>query len=118
MGGLCREAAVHLLLTAVVYRLAFELRFDFNTPPADVRLFWVSLPLLAAIRLSVYALSGVFRAYLLHFGVQDLFTLAQAVTLSTVLFVMALVLAGLLPGLPRSVIVLEWAGAIFAAAGV
>ena len=118
VGGLCREAAVHLLLTAVVYRLAFEFRFDFDTPPNDVRLFWMSLPLLAAIRLSVYALTGVFRAYLLHFGVQDLFTLAQAVTLSTVLFVLALVLAGLLPGLPRSVIVLEWAGAIFAAAGV
>ncbi len=118
VGGLCREAAVHLLLTAVVYRLAFELRFDFDTPPNDVRLFWMSLPLLAAIRLSVYALTGVFRAYLLHFGVQDLFTLAQAVTLSTVLFVLALVFADLLPGLPRSVIVLEWAGAIFAAAGV
>ena len=116
--GQCREAAVHLLLTAVVYRFAFELRFDFETPPSDVRLFWMSLPLLITLRLSVYALTGVFRAYLLRFGVQDLFTLAQAVTLSSGLFVLALLALGLLPGVPRSVILLEWAGAIFAAAGL
>jgi FlaA1/EpsC-like NDP-sugar epimerase len=118
LGGQCREAVVHLVLTAVVYRLAFELRFDFATLPTDVRLFWMSLPLLVALRLSMYAMTGVFRAYLLHFGVQDLFTLAQAVTLSTGLFVMTLMLLDMLPGVPRSVILIEWAGAIFAAAGV
>jgi FlaA1/EpsC-like NDP-sugar epimerase len=60
----------------------------------------------------------VFRAYWLHFGLQDLLTLAIAVTGSSVGFVVALYLAHLFPGIPRSVLLVEWASAIFFAGGV
>src|SRR4051812_35850766 len=113
-----RDPALHLLLMVVGYRLAYELRFDFATPREEAEVFWISLPLLVLIRLTAYAQAGVFRAYWLHFGVQDLLTLAKAVTISSVCFVVALHLAHLFPGVSRSVLLVEWASAIFFAGGV
>jgi FlaA1/EpsC-like NDP-sugar epimerase len=109
---------MHLLLIIGGYRLAYALRFDFNTPPNYADLFWVSLPVLITLRLSTYAVTGVFRTYWLHFGLQDLFTLAQAVTVSSIAFFLALTLADVSPWVPRSVLLLDWAAAIFLAGGV
>ena len=113
-----RDPALHLLLIVVGYRLAYELRFDFATPGEEAELFWISLPLLVLIRLTAYAQAGVFRAYWLHFGLQDLLTLALAVTVSSICFVTSLYLANLFPGVPRSVLLVEWASAIFFAGGI
>ena len=113
-----RDPALHLLLIVVGYRLAYELRFDFATPGDEAEVFWISLPLLVLIRLTAYAQAGVFRAYWLHFGLQDLLTLALAVTVSSICFVAALYLANLFPGVPRSVLLVEWASAIFFAGGI
>jgi FlaA1/EpsC-like NDP-sugar epimerase len=113
-----RDPAVHLLLIVVGYRLAYELRFDFATPRDEAEIFWISLPLLILIRLTAYAHFGVFRAYWLHFGLQDLLTLAKSVTVSSICFVFALHLADLFPGVSRSVLLVEWASAIFFAGGI
>ncbi|HEX7337373.1 MAG TPA: nucleoside-diphosphate sugar epimerase/dehydratase [Gemmatimonadales bacterium] len=113
-----RDPALHLLLIVAGYRLAFELRFDFATPPEEAEIFWISLPLLVVLRLSTYAMAGVFRTYWLHFGLQDLLTLAFAVTLSSLTFVVTLYLAHLFPGVPRSVLLVDWASAIFFAGGI
>ncbi|HEY4648023.1 MAG TPA: nucleoside-diphosphate sugar epimerase/dehydratase, partial [Gemmatimonadales bacterium] len=113
-----RDPALHLLLIVVGYRLAYELRFDFATPRDEAEVFWISLPLLVLIRLTAYAQAGVFRAYWLHFGLQDLLTLACAVTTSSICFVASLFLAHLFPGVPRSVLLVEWASAIFFAGGI
>jgi FlaA1/EpsC-like NDP-sugar epimerase len=113
-----RDPVLHLLLIVIGYRLAYELRFDFVTPRDEAEIFWISLPLLVLIRLTAYAQAGVFRAYWLHFGVQDLLTLAKAVTVSSLCFVVALHLAHLFPGVSRSVLLVEWASAIFFAGGI
>jgi FlaA1/EpsC-like NDP-sugar epimerase len=113
-----RDPVLHLLLIVVGYRLAFELRFDFATPREEAEVFWLSLPLLVLIRLTAYAKAGVFRAYWLHFGLQDLLNLAFAVTVSSIGFVASLYIADLFPGVPRSVLLVEWASAIFFAGGI
>jgi FlaA1/EpsC-like NDP-sugar epimerase len=113
-----RDPALHLILIVVGYRLAYELRFDFATPADEAELFWLSVPLLVVLRLATYAGAGVFRAYWLHFGLQDLLTLALAVTLSSVSFVAVLYLSDLFPGVPRSVLLVDWASTIFFAGGI
>jgi FlaA1/EpsC-like NDP-sugar epimerase len=113
-----RDPALHLVLIVVGYRLAYELRFDFDTPAEEAAMFWISLPLLVILRLATYAAAGVFRAYWLHFGLQDLLNLALAVTLSSLAFVLALILSHLFPGVPRSVLLVDWASAIFFAGGI
>jgi FlaA1/EpsC-like NDP-sugar epimerase len=113
-----RDPALHLVLIVIGYRLAYELRFDFATPPEEAQLFWISVPLLVLLRLATYAAAGVFRAYWLHFGLQDLLTLALAVTFSSLAFVVTLFMADLFPGVPRSVLLVDWASAIFLAGGI
>jgi FlaA1/EpsC-like NDP-sugar epimerase len=113
-----RDPALHLLLIVAAYRLAYELRFDFDTPRDEAEIFWLSLPLLLLIRLTAYAQAGVFRAYWTHFGLQDLLTLALSVTVGSMGFVAALYLAHLFPGVPRSVLLVEWASVIFFTGGI
>jgi FlaA1/EpsC-like NDP-sugar epimerase len=113
-----RDPALHLILIVVGYRLAYELRFDFATPPEEAEYFWLSVPLLVVLRLATYAGAGVFRAYWLHFGLQDLLNLALAVTLSSLSFVAVLYVSDLFPGVPRSVLLVDWASAIFFAGGI
>ena len=110
--------ALNLILTVIGYRLAYELRFDFATPAEQSELFWLSLPLLVVFRFAAYANSGVFRAQWLHFGTQDLLRLAIAVTISSLGFAAVVYLSHLSPGVPRSVLLIEWAGAIFLAGGI
>ena len=109
--------ALNLILIVVGYRLAYELRFDFATPADQSELFWLSLPLLIVLRFAAYANSGVFRAYWLQFGAQDLLRLTLAVTLSSLGFFAVLHLSHLSPGVPRSVLLIDWASAIFLAGG-
>ena len=113
-----RDPALHLVLIVAGYRLAYELRFDFATPPEEAHQFWISLPLLIILRLATYAATGVFRAYWRHFGLQDLLTLALAVTISSLAFILALFLGDLFPGVPRSVLLMDWASAIFLAGAI
>ena len=110
--------AFNLILIVIGYRLAYELRFDFAIPTEQSELFWVSLPLLVVFRFSTYANTGVFRAYWLHYGPRDLLRLALAVTLSSLGFAAVLYLSRLSPGVPRSVLLIEWVTAIFLAGGI
>jgi FlaA1/EpsC-like NDP-sugar epimerase len=118
---LARYAAhltLNLILIVIGYRLAYELRFDFATPAEHSELFWLSVPLLVVFRFAAYANSGVFRTYWLHFGPHDLLRLALAVTLSSIGFAAVVDLSHLSPGVPRSVLLIEWASAIFLAGGI
>lgn len=110
--------ALHLVLIAVGYGAAYVLRFDFQVPEDARRLYWMTLPLLAAVRILPYARLGIFEGYWRHAGLEDLVALCKAVTLGTVGFVVALTLLGLFPGVPRAVLMLDWAGAIFLGGGI
>jgi FlaA1/EpsC-like NDP-sugar epimerase len=112
------EVVVHLLVIVLAYRLAYELRFDFDLPAEEDLHFQGTLPLLVGIRLAAYAATGVYRGFWQHFGSQDLLALAKGVTLSAIGFAAVLVAMGELPGVPRSVLLIDWAGAIFFGGGI
>ena len=109
---------VNVLLVVAGYRLAFDLRFDFALPPDAARQFWLTLPLLLVIRLIAFWRFKLYAGYWQHVGMEDLATLCEAVTAATAGFIIVLVAVGQLPGVPRSVLVIEWAAAIFLAGGV
>jgi FlaA1/EpsC-like NDP-sugar epimerase len=112
------HVALNLILIVIGYRLAYELRFEFATPAEQTELFWSSLPLLLVFRIGAYANYGVFRASWLHYGPRHLLSLALAVTLSSLGFLAVLYLSDLSPGVPRSVLLIEWASAIFLTGGI
>ncbi|HEX6965435.1 MAG TPA: nucleoside-diphosphate sugar epimerase/dehydratase [Gemmatimonadaceae bacterium] len=110
--------ATQAALIAVGYRAAFALRFDTAIPADSNHAFWLTLPVLLVIRLVVFARMHLFRGYWHHFGLEDLIDLAQAVTLSSVLFLLAAIFLNQLGPVPRSVFVLDWMAAILLGGGV
>src|ERR1043166_264490 len=107
----------HILLVPLGYYAAYAIRFDFQVPAPELRVFLATLPYLAAIRLAVFARYGLFRGYWRHVGLRDLVDLGVATTLSTALFVVFLFVFGWPAALPRSGFVLAWLTAVFLAAG-
>jgi FlaA1/EpsC-like NDP-sugar epimerase len=116
--------ALHLMLIPVGYYAAFLLRFDFRPPQPYVDLFWRTVPYMAALRLACFALFGLFHGWWRHVGMRDLVDLVRATTLSSVLLVLCLFMTGdlqgpgLVQGLPRSVLVLDWLTALILFGGV
>jgi FlaA1/EpsC-like NDP-sugar epimerase len=110
--------SIHVILTALAYWAAFALRFDFDIPRTEWRLFASTLPYLLVLRLCVLGRMGVFRGSWRHVSLSDLVTLSIAVTLSSLLFVATLFLTGHLLGMPRSVLALDWVLLIFLSGGV
>ena len=109
--------ALYFLVVTLGYRAAYELRFEFHTPAPENGLFWTTLPVLVVLRLGAYAHFGVFRSYWQHFGLPELRNLAQGATISSAGFIVAVMLLQMRPDLPRSVILLDWFGAIFLGGG-
>jgi len=110
--------AIQVVLTAIGYLTAFALRFDSSIPAESIRAFWMTLPVLLVIRLVVFARLHLYRGYWHHFGLEDLIDLAQAVTISTVLFLIAVIFLGQLGPVPRSVFVLDWMLAVLLGGGI
>ncbi|HEX8696553.1 MAG TPA: nucleoside-diphosphate sugar epimerase/dehydratase [Longimicrobium sp.] len=110
--------ALHLLLIPLGYYWAFALRFDFTMPPEYAHFFWHSLVLLVALRVASFAVFGLFHGWWRHVGMSDLIDLLKAVTLSSLLLLVALFMTSEINGFPRSVLVLDWATAILMFGGL
>src|ERR1051326_591350 len=76
----------HLALVSFAYFLAYALRFDFRTPPDQLRRYIETLPYLLVIRLALFHRSGLFRGYWHLVGVRDLRQIVSAVTLGSIAF--------------------------------
>jgi FlaA1/EpsC-like NDP-sugar epimerase len=75
--------AAHLVVFALVYWLAFAVRFDdFVLPSRVAELFWVSLPWVLAVKLMVFFLLGHFHGWWSHVTFADLVALLRASILS------------------------------------
>ena len=110
--------ASHLVLTAVGYYAAFELRFDFRIPAAALERFAATLPFLLLVRLVLAIRFRLDRGFWAHVGVPDLLQLASAATLGSVVFAGTLLGLGRFQGIPASVLGFEWLLAIALTGGV
>jgi FlaA1/EpsC-like NDP-sugar epimerase len=110
--------ATHVALIMVGYRLAFELRFDYELPSSDKAFYWYSVPLLVILRLAIYFRYGLHLGYWRHVSAEDLATICRAVTVGSVAFLLTCIGLGWIPGMPRSVFLLDWVIAIFLTGGV
>ncbi|HEU0014323.1 MAG TPA: nucleoside-diphosphate sugar epimerase/dehydratase [Longimicrobium sp.] len=98
---------LHLLLIPLAYRLAFELRFEFEVPPDMDAVYRATLPYLLGVRLLSFLAFGLFQGWWRHVGMRDLTDLVKAVMLSSGLLLLALFFTERLAGFPRSVLVLD-----------
>jgi FlaA1/EpsC-like NDP-sugar epimerase len=101
----------HLAVFAVVYRLAYVVRYDLDVPQQHVDLYWQTLPLLLAIKITAFGLCGSFRGWWRYVTFSDLTCLLRSATVATLVFTVTdRVLAPLIYDrtVPISVILLDW----------
>lgn len=94
------------LLMIIVVWAAFSLRMGepFST---KVQQFWYLLPLLAAISIPLFYLSGMYNSVLRYMGPWDVWAVLRGVSLSTGAFI-AIVALGGLSAVPRTTITIYW----------
>ncbi|MGH7566629.1 MAG: SDR family NAD(P)-dependent oxidoreductase, partial [Gemmatimonadota bacterium] len=109
---------MHLALIPIAYWIAFLLRFDGSVPPDYVSVYWITLPLLVALRLGAFTIFRQFRGWWRYVGMHDLAALVNALSWSTLIFVAALFLTGQIRGFPRSIILLDWGAALLLFGGI
>ena len=101
---------VNLLLIVLSYITSFFIRFEFNLE--IVKNYWdiilITLPLLIAIKLVVFNYFGLFSGLWRYVSIDDLWRMIKANSVSTVIFILAMVFFHGLIGFPRSIFILDW----------
>ena len=90
-------------LIALTYYISFLLRFDFTLRRSEQLLFVSTLPILLLTKLVIFYAFGLIRGWWRYVGMSDLFDIAKASTLSTLILYPVLVRL-LTIGYPRSVL--------------
>ena len=96
------------VVTAVAYALAYLLRFDFDWPASQTAEFWLTLPLLLAIRLTLARILRLSTSRWRFIGTLDMAHLMVATSLGSAVFYLLTWVLHFPVSVPRSVIVLEW----------
>ena len=107
----CRRIVLdfaHLLLLPLAYFAAFWIRFDGQIPGAYLRLFWVTVPAVVAIRALFMRGFKAHHGWWRYVSMSDLRSIVLAVTLSSAVCAVVLGALPLDPVLPKGVILLDW----------
>lgn len=96
------------LLICVSFTLSYGLRFG-TVHLAEYRSqIFISLPVILAVRLTLFTFMGLYRGMWRFVGMRDLVSLIQAITLSSALSVVILFMVFRLETYPRSVFLIDW----------
>jgi FlaA1/EpsC-like NDP-sugar epimerase/lipopolysaccharide/colanic/teichoic acid biosynthesis glycosyltransferase len=98
---------MHLGLFTLSFAFSFLLRFDLLVPPDMQTLLWTTLPILLLVRGLAFARYHLYEGLWRYVGIWDVFALAKAVTLSSMVFA-AVVMLTVGHGFPRSILVTDW----------
>lgn len=96
-----------ILLCASVF-LSYSLRFGTLNPSDHIYQIMRFLPLILVVRLSSFAIMGLYRGMWRFVSIRDLISLVKAVTLSSLLSVSLLFLFFRLEHYPRSIFIIDW----------
>ncbi len=99
---------IDAVLISASFYIAYTLRFGTFDLKEYTHQILRSLPLVLTIRLTIFAIMGLYQGMWRFVGMRDLISLIQAVTLSSILSVVLLFLIFRLEGYPRSVFIIDW----------
>jgi UDP-GlcNAc:undecaprenyl-phosphate GlcNAc-1-phosphate transferase len=97
-----------LILMLVAYAGAYLLKFEGTIPATQLQEFSFSLPLIVAVKLTIFYLSGLYRTDWRYIGSADLVRVVRASALASVAVVAALYLWTGLVNYSRAIFVLDW----------
>ena len=107
-----------VVLISVALVLSFLVRFDFQVPADYAAVLSNALPLFVIVKITAFALFGVYRMTWRHAGIHDLFNLMGAMATAQLILVVVVIVpfgdkipAGSflhIPGFPRSVFLMDF----------
>lgn len=98
----------HLLIIIFSYVFSFFLRFEFTLPNQYIAIILKTLPLLLIIKIVVFYYFGLFSGIWRYVSMNDLWRILKASTISTIIFIIAVIFIHGTTGYPRSVFILDW----------
>ena len=105
-------ALIHLVVFALVYWMAFLLRFDFAIPAGDMKVFWATLPWVLGIKFIVFLIAGQYDGWWTYVTFGDLIALVRYSMAATFFIAAGQYFLGLGFYIPRYVIVMDCLGGI------
>lgn len=97
----------HLPLLAGIYYVSFLVRFDFLLPANYYLLFWLTVPVILAVKVPVFEAAGLFRGWWRYAGISDLLNICRASVIASGLMYIVESLAFRDKACPRSVLLID-----------
>ena len=97
-----------LFLAALSYTLAFLIRFEMGIPPPYLSTLWNTLPWIVFLRSVTFWYFGLYRGLWRFASIQDLLSIVQATSASSVFILLYFYLIHHVAGYPRSVFLIDW----------
>jgi FlaA1/EpsC-like NDP-sugar epimerase len=108
---------IDIILLACSLYAAYLVRFDFNIPPQNLRLFKQALPFLLIIKISTFYFFDLYRGMWRYTSIADLINVIKASSISTFLGISFALFNYRFEGFSRSVFVIDWCFTLFLIAG-
>jgi UDP-GlcNAc:undecaprenyl-phosphate GlcNAc-1-phosphate transferase len=103
------EVMLDLLLISISYYSAYILRFEKGQDlGVNLQLMLKSLPLIIIFKSFSFFAFGVYRGMWRYAGLDDMLTFIKAMSMGTILSIIALVLAFRFEGFSRTVFIIDW----------
>ncbi len=112
------KALMDVALATAAYPLAYLFRYNIKPEPELFPQMWITLPIVAASRFVFLYRFGTFRSFLAYAGINDIKNIISAVTLSSLLNIVAIAFTFHFQGFSRAVFLLDWMFAIVLLSGV
>ncbi len=110
--------AIDVLLLSLSWVAAYLVRFDLDVPEKFIDEMLAILPVAILIKLLCFYIFDVYRGMWRFTGINDLFGIIKATSLSTVLIIVYAVLVYRYKNVPRSVAFIDWCFNILLISGV
>jgi FlaA1/EpsC-like NDP-sugar epimerase len=114
------QATVDILLVAVAWFLAFQLRFDFKVPAPYERLLEETILLVIWIKAGTFLLFGFYNHWWRYVSIRDMWTIVRGITVAILVAGLAVYFVNPVPGfrVPRSIILIDFVLLLGLIAGV
>jgi FlaA1/EpsC-like NDP-sugar epimerase len=109
---------LHAVVFALAYFLAFLVRLDWPFPVFAWPLFWITLPMVVVIKLTLFHALGQCHSSWLHLTFADLTRLLGAASLASMAIATADYFGGEHYHVPRGILLLDWGISIFLLGGL
>ncbi len=100
--------ATDLFLISLAFYFSYLLRFDFRIPAHHLGPMRLVFPLIVLVKIVVFYRFDFYRGMWRYTSIADVFNIAKATILSSLIIVVAILFVNRFEGVPRSALIIDW----------